>query len=614
MDEVVLTEKDVPGAYLSKDPSEYTVPMLKRWLECHGQKKTGNLSALVERIRGCTALKLKVDPRVDGGKWYELKKKGGSLSTASSTTKASSSSDTKPSDDWTVFPSVDIPEMFNYGHAYYHLIESVANFGLNESGSDSTDDSDGYSGYTTTEKPLRKARKLIASEYVVDIQDNKNEQHYFIRAHVHHSMKNEYPLNVSVVLSKASGFVVKASCDCKSRALTRCAHVAAVLLTLVDYTDKHGHRVTEQSTSKACVWNRGKKRAKNPNAVHETNYKSRKVMDGRVYNWDPRPKELRREVTSQEINKFIIDLQSASVAINEGESMWETSLRISYEDYELTNDRRSQVQDQVNLLEENLSPPSTTAGRVSAVEIPGTSDQSNSPTWFRERQYRLTASNCKGACLLGDQELSDQGKESRDLLWKCFHWISKNLWFSKTVQTSDMKYGISEEPKAREAYTKVTGNRVKTTGLWVNKKFSFLAASPDGLATEKNGKTVLLEIKCLKLLREMSVTDLVQQCSSGDIASEILNRQCFKITDGKLILQESHVYYYQVQLLLLVTDLDFCDFVLHSPKGPPSVQRIPRDENLMNRLKNSLSAFWHKVLAPEIFEMRVPRNRYPFLL
>ena len=65
----------------------------------------------------------------------------------------------------------------NYGHAYYHLIKSVANFGLNESGRDSTDDSDGYSGYTTTEKPLRKARKLIASEFVVDIQDNKNEQH-----------------------------------------------------------------------------------------------------------------------------------------------------------------------------------------------------------------------------------------------------------------------------------------------------------------------------------------------------------------------------------------------------------------------------------------------------
>ena len=138
--------------------------------------------------------------------------------------------------------------------------------------------------------------------------------------------------------------------------MNRCAHVAAVLLTLVDYTDKHRHCVTEQSTSKPCAWNRGKKRAKNLHTVHETNYKPKKLRDGRVYHWDPRPKEHREEVTSQEINKFIIDLQSASVAINEGESMWETSLKISYEDYELNNDRKSQLQDHVILLEENLSP------------------------------------------------------------------------------------------------------------------------------------------------------------------------------------------------------------------------------------------------------------------
>lgn len=57
----------------------------------------------------------------------------------------------------------------------------------------------------------------------------------------------------------------------------------------------------------------------------------------------------------------------------------------------------------------------------------------------------------------------------------------------------------------------------------------------------------------------MSLADLVQQSSSGNIASEILNGQCFKIIDSKLILRESHVYYYQAQLLLLGTDLDFCD-------------------------------------------------------
>lgn len=100
-------------------------------------------------------------------------------------------------------------------------------------------------------------------------------------------MKKEYPLNISVVLSEASGFVVKACCYC---------------------TGKHGHCVTEQSTSKPYVWNRGKKKANNPNTVNETNYKSRKLSDGRVYHRDPRPKEHRGEVTSQESNNFIVDL------------------------------------------------------------------------------------------------------------------------------------------------------------------------------------------------------------------------------------------------------------------------------------------------------------------
>ena len=102
-------------------------------------------------------------------------------------------------------------------------------------------------------KPLRKGRKLIKSEFVVDLQDNSNDIYYFLRAHVHHSMKNEYPLNASVALSKASGFVVKASCDCRSRALNRCTHIAAVLLTLINYTKANGHRVTMSSTSQPCV-------------------------------------------------------------------------------------------------------------------------------------------------------------------------------------------------------------------------------------------------------------------------------------------------------------------------------------------------------------------------
>ena len=63
--------------------------------------------------------------------------------------------------------------------------------------------------------------------------------------------------------------------------------------------------------------------------------------------------------------------------------------------------------------------------------------------------------------------------------------------------------------------------------------------------------------------------DLVKQHQDGKLPSKVLNQQCFTISNGQLKLRKSHSYYYQVQLQLLVTDLDFCDFVLHSPKGLP---------------------------------------------
>lgn len=121
-------------------------------------------------------------------------------------------------------------------------------------------------------------------------------------------------------------------------------------------------------------------------------------------------------------------------------------------DYKLEEDRKAELQEMVVLLEESLQPkiPSQNERSNSAVEIPGTRQQSNSPAWFHERQYRITASKCKEVCLLGDKLVSNKGNEFK---WKFLNWISNNFWSPKFIQTRDMKYGIEEEVKAREAYT-----------------------------------------------------------------------------------------------------------------------------------------------------------------
>ena len=120
-------------------------------------------------------------------------------------------------------------------------------------------------------------------------------------------------------------------------------------------------------------------------------------------------------------------------------------------------------------------------------------------------------------------------------------------------------------------------------------------------------------LNILTLLKEHEIQKIVKNGSTV-VSKDILGRQCFEIKDGKCVLKESHSYYHQIQLQLLVTERTYCDFVLYAADGPVSIETINRHEQLMSEILNHLSTFWFQVVSPEIFEMRVPRNLLPFIL
>ena len=100
----MLAEGDVPGSHFTKDPAEYSVLELKRWFECHGGKKSGKKRELIDRIRSCIAIKKGIDPKVDGGKWYNQKRQERELQ----------SSSTQPRADWPVGRSPGGPYQNQY--------------------------------------------------------------------------------------------------------------------------------------------------------------------------------------------------------------------------------------------------------------------------------------------------------------------------------------------------------------------------------------------------------------------------------------------------------------------------------------------------------------------
>ncbi|KAG0435954.1 hypothetical protein HPB47_018228 [Ixodes persulcatus] len=78
---------------------------------------------------------------------------------------------------------------------------------------------------------------------------------------------------------------------------------------------------------------------------------------------------------------------------------------------------------------------------------------------------------------------------------------------------------------------------------------------PDGLV-EENGEIRLLEIKCPSRRETKPVVD------------ENMNVDYLQYEGKKLKLQESHVYYTQVQVSMYIVGANVCDFYVYSPKGP----------------------------------------------
>ena len=66
--------------------------------------------------------------------------------------------------------------------------------------------------------------------------------------------------------------------------------------------------------------------------------------------------------------------------------------------------------------------------------------------------------------------------------------------------------------------------------------------------------------------------------------------------------------------IIRYTDAASCDFVLHAQDGEVSVDGIYRDDSVITEILSNLNASWRRVLAPEIFEIRVPRGLHPFVL
>ncbi|XP_076843798.1 uncharacterized protein LOC143526239 isoform X2 [Brachyhypopomus gauderio] len=194
-----------------------------------------------------------------------------------------------------------------------------------------------------------------------------------------------------------------------------------------------------------------------------------------------------------------------------------------------------------------------------------TRKQSECGEWHQLRKPRLTSSRFREICSIRGQS---SGEHLADRILK------------GSYQTSAMRRGIAMEPAALQEYSQTRHVNVYPCGFVVHPDAPWMGSSPDGLVYDptENPQYGLVEVKCPNVKSYVDCSYL-------------------EAKQGTLQLKRHHNYYWQIQGQMLITGMDWCDFVVFAEEDM-LVQRILKDAEVINTIKQKVDHFFFYIYMP----------------
>ncbi|XP_041958540.1 activating transcription factor 7-interacting protein 1-like isoform X1 [Alosa sapidissima] len=188
-----------------------------------------------------------------------------------------------------------------------------------------------------------------------------------------------------------------------------------------------------------------------------------------------------------------------------------------------------------------------------------TRDQSSSAEWHQVRRPRLTPSRFREVCHVRGESAAQQ--------------LAQRIW-KGTVQTAAMKRGLVLEPFVTEEYCRVTNTNYWPCGFIIHPDAPWLGSSPDGVVFDptENPPYGLVEIKC-------------SNCKS------YVDCKYLKLHGNTMQLKRQHSYYWQIQGQLLISGMEWCDFVVFA-EDDVIIQRIYKDAGVTQIIREKGDHFF----------------------
>ncbi|XP_059931851.1 uncharacterized protein LOC132474935 isoform X2 [Gadus macrocephalus] len=236
-----------------------------------------------------------------------------------------------------------------------------------------------------------------------------------------------------------------------------------------------------------------------------------------------------------------------------------------------------------------------TPGVVEEVEVL-TRGQRDNPAWFEWRKHRITASNVHRIAhsrFVNGTSSTPPGS-----------YVANITGQGSRVQTRAMRWGVDMEARAVKEYqvlkSKLLGREVvvQDSGLFIDPKRPWLAASPDGIVIDKlSGQRMLcLEVKCPFKHKDRKVEEACKEDKDFCLQiQELPNQPVYR-------LKKNHSYYSQIQCQLAVTGMDQADLAVFTLKETALVP-VPFDPEFWEETLSKLQRF-KEVLLPQLEKHR----------
>jgi len=210
-----------------------------------------------------------------------------------------------------------------------------------------------------------------------------------------------------------------------------------------------------------------------------------------------------------------------------------------------------------------------------------TTTQSESTVWYAERSRRLTAS------LIG-KIMNRRKRLHPTSLIKSI--LEKRPKPNALQIPASLRWGLDNEEVAIQQYQSLTKcKEIGKCGFVINPKWPWLGCSPDGVVIEGDKVVGCVEVKCPYAKKDLTLR----------AATEIDNSFFLNIITDKLTLTTNHNYHYQCQGVMNILELPWLDFIVYTTTDC-NIERIFRDNILWGEMMQELSNFYAIHIIPEI--------------